>query len=569
MSFTSSGTLGKGVMTNTAGSSTSTLTGIPLFSQISAPANNSAVAAYSLRSLTGTTAKAVRVIRGGSGGDTITDSGGYRIHTFTSTGSSTFIPPMTGTVEVLIVAGGGGGGGGAEFNPGGGGGAGEFYESNTYAVTRGASYTVTVGGGGARGVGTATTGGTPTAGGDSSFGNVTCNGGGRGGANGNSLDNGGSGGSGGGASRTASGGSSVKTAPGGFGNRGGNSGGALNDTAGGGGGGGAGGAGAAASGGNSTRAAGGAGKSSSISGTSASYANGGDGGSRSGTSNGTSASSNTGDAGRGGDGGDFTGGTNGGSGGSGIVIVRYLLANVTQDFYADRFGNLLTTPVTGQTLANWLGSQTGYVTTWYDQTGKGNNAIKTVASQQPVIRKATKGPGYAILFNGTDEFLTGMSYTVLNNTNYSISIVERRNTNASNMWFVTSGNSGTTNNFLHLGYITNTSFRYGQYNNDMNITVPGYVSNEPLHYWTFTQSSTSGRYIFNQTTNTITSDATKTVLLSSTSGNFIIGARISGGSQYYSGEIYELIVFTSSLYDLDGTTSVNQIYNNQLSLYGT
>jgi hypothetical protein len=82
-------------------------------------------------------------------------------------------------------------------------------------------------------------------------------------------------------------------------------------------------------------------------------------------------------------------------------------------------------------------------------------------------------------------------------------------------------------------------FRFGQWNNDLDIiTYTGYVSNEPLHYWSFTESSTSGRYIFDKTNNTITSDATKTTLLSSSSGNFTIGSRQYGSPiNYYSGEI--------------------------------
>jgi hypothetical protein len=33
--------------------------------------------------------------------------------------------------------------------------------------------------------------------------------------------------------------------------------------------------------------------------------------------------------------------------------------------------------------------------------------------------------------------------------------------------------------------------------------------------------------------------------------------------------MYEILVFTKSLYDLDGTSSITQIYNNQLSYTGT
>ena len=69
-----------------------------------------------------------------------------------------------------------------------------------------------------------------------------------------------------------------------------------------------------------------------------------------------------------------------------IVIYGYSsLVSSTQDFYADRLGNLLTAPVTGQSLANWLGGATGYVTTWYDQSGRGNHFIQTDTAKQPRI----------------------------------------------------------------------------------------------------------------------------------------------------------------------------------------
>ena len=56
-----------------------------------------------------------------TGGNTTDDVGGYRIHTFTSSG--TLSVSAGGYIEVLVVAGGGGGGG---YYYGGGGGAGGF-----------------------------------------------------------------------------------------------------------------------------------------------------------------------------------------------------------------------------------------------------------------------------------------------------------------------------------------------------------------------------------------------------------------------------------------------------------
>ena len=77
-------------------------------------------------------------------GGTITTSGGYRIHTFTTVGSSTFTPIGTGTVEVTVLgAGGGGSSGNGEWANGGGGGG---YLVANFLVTDPVSINVGAGG---------------------------------------------------------------------------------------------------------------------------------------------------------------------------------------------------------------------------------------------------------------------------------------------------------------------------------------------------------------------------------------------------------------------------------------
>lgn len=152
---------------------------------------------------------------------------GYRIHTYTTTGTGGFTAAVSGTVEVLVVGGGGAGGGYA----GGGGGAGGVVYVPAYHVISGQSYTVTVGAGG-----TGTNNG-----GNSQFGNIVAIGGGRGSiGGGNTGYNAYAGGSGGGAGTTTSSYGSGTAMPGGYvvgqGNSGGQSVGLGNYSAGGGGG---------------------------------------------------------------------------------------------------------------------------------------------------------------------------------------------------------------------------------------------------------------------------------------------------------------------------------------------
>jgi hypothetical protein len=253
-----------------------------------------------------------------SGGDTIQDINGYRIHTFTTVGTSAFTTTIPLNVEVLVVAGGGGGGYQVSNQTGGGGGAGELIYRSSVAVN--GTTTVTVGTGGLSGTRTPTVR-SPTNGSSSVFGSLTAQGGGRGGNGGN---NGSAGGSGGGAGRNTTNGGGASTATVGLGNAGGLSQGLITSSIRSGGGGG----GATSVGqnavGSATRAAGGIGYTSSISGTSRVYAAGGAGGARNLNVVGANAVANSGGGGGGADG-EPNSGVNGGSGGSGIVIVRYPL----------------------------------------------------------------------------------------------------------------------------------------------------------------------------------------------------------------------------------------------------
>ena len=129
-----------------------------------------------------------------------TSLGGYRYHTYTTTGTSGFTPAVTGNVEVLVVAGGGAGGRNGTVDGAGGGGAGGVLYTQNYPVTSGQQYTVIVGAGG---IGVASPNTTSNDGNPSQFGTLWAMGGGRGGGE-TTPRSGHPGGSGGGAGGYAS-----------------------------------------------------------------------------------------------------------------------------------------------------------------------------------------------------------------------------------------------------------------------------------------------------------------------------------------------------------------------------
>ena len=280
-------------------------------------------------------------------GGTITTSGSYRIHTFTSSGTFAVPSGFSATADYLIVAGGGGGGG--SYHAGGGGAGGYRTSAGTSGGGGGAesslnitaqSYSITVGAGGAGGAAyTADSRGIN--GSNSVFSSIISIGGGGGGAGG---DNNGSASNRTGLSGGSGGGEGSYSGDGGNGGGSGTSGQGFAGGASGGGGpnyGAGGGGGSSAVGVNATTTSGGnggAGTSSSITGSAVTRAGGGGGAAYNSTTasgtgsagggngsngQGTAGSINTGSGG----GGSERQPTNyiGGAGGSGIVIIRYTI----------------------------------------------------------------------------------------------------------------------------------------------------------------------------------------------------------------------------------------------------
>jgi hypothetical protein len=102
-----------------------------------------------------------------------------------------------------------------------------------------------------------------------------------------------------------------------------------------------------------------------------------------------------------------------------VVEVRRASDDTTRGFTADDIGD--------GTLTNWVGTGAtdhGYVATWYDQSGNGNDAVQTISTQQPKIVDAgtlvTDSNGKcSIEFDGVDDFLTPTITGITGFTNLS------------------------------------------------------------------------------------------------------------------------------------------------------
>jgi hypothetical protein len=86
-----------------------------------------------------------------------------------------------------------------------------------------------------------------------------------------------------------------------------------------------------------------------------------------------------------------------------VFNLRRSSDNATSDFYTDVSQNYLTTGANGSgtSYSTWIGANTAYVVTWYDQSGKGNNATQNTTANQPTISLQTNNSvsKYVIYFS--------------------------------------------------------------------------------------------------------------------------------------------------------------------------
>jgi hypothetical protein len=81
-----------------------------------------------------------------------------------------------------------------------------------------------------------------------------------------------------------------------------------------------------------------------------------------------------------------------------VFNLRRSSDNATSDFYTNTTQSYLTT-TSGTSYATWIGANTAYVVTWYDQSGSGNHCKQTTTTIQPTI--SLQNSKYVVNFNNT------------------------------------------------------------------------------------------------------------------------------------------------------------------------
>jgi prepilin-type N-terminal cleavage/methylation domain-containing protein len=196
---------------------------------------------------------------------------------------------------------------------------------------------------------------------------------------------------------------------------------------------------------------------------------------------------------------------------------------------------------------------TGGITTWYDinpQSTVKNNATSPATTNNPGYSASGSINNLPTLrFNGSDHYLN-FDGTGIANSNYTIFVVEQRS-GSFGMGFMLSANTSTGNNMVpQLGYRAGDTLTWGQFNNDLNVSIADY--NAPIariHYYNFNSTAATPKiYHINGTNQTLVnsygSAAPSQGLASYNGATF---GFYSPAPSYYKGDISEIIIFNRAL----------------------
>jgi hypothetical protein len=233
-----------------------------------------------------------------------------------------------------------------------------------------------------------------------------------------------------------------------------------------------------------------------------------------------------------------------------IIKIRRASDNTTMSFYSSPSGNLTSgTNGSGTSIATFLASTTGYVDTWYDQSGKGNNATQTTIANQPIIDLTNNclDFGYS---TSTNLFMNMPSGTVpvgALDLSYSFVVKYGNSRNLDTGGFIGSGTftNSTTNSFRLFGAIN----KYANYWYANHISWVGTTTAVPI-ITSVTYNGTSKNIVgyFNgssllSTTRTGMTNAVATQT---------IGKTVT--TEYLQGQLYSVLIFSTEVPSQDITT---------------
>ena len=244
--------------------------------------------------------------------------------------------------------------------------------------------------------------------------------------------------------------------------------------------------------------------------------------------------------------------------------VRRDIDNAVQDIEFDSEGNLDTAALLS--FVGTGGTDNGYVRTWYDQSGNGNDVIQTSVANQPQIVSG----GSVILTNNTSSIQFNGSTTALtvsangngfiNGPSFASTVSTSNNLSGTNDQSIFSW-SGDSMNVFTMGYDLNSSkaaiYDAGY---QFNPTHSAIVSTQYLHILDYDGSTNFDFY-----QNNATSTGNQNPATDLTGTTLALGSGTSGAGSIWklNGTLQEVIIYESdqSSNRTDIQTNVNEYFN--------
>ncbi|MBL6664462.1 MAG: hypothetical protein ISQ34_01305, partial [Rickettsiales bacterium] len=190
----------------------------------------------------------------------------------------------------------------------------------------------------------------------------------------------------------------------------------------------------------------------------------------------------------------------------------------------------------------------GHISKWIDiknNVQKPNHATQTNFNNQPTYQEQAFNdaiPG--IRFNGSSDYLTFDGDYIVNSP-YSIFVVEKRTSNASENYFIGGTTQSSYQNVI-MGYQTNTTFLNSNHNSHLTHSVAAYSEHiERIHSFTFDMTNRKS-YL-----NGGSVEASDTVSSPITGFAGASIGRYGSAHKYYQGDLAEIIIFNRALNDKD------------------
>jgi len=186
------------------------------------------------------------------------------------------------------------------------------------------------------------------------------------------------------------------------------------------------------------------------------------------------------------------------------------------------------------------------VTNWLDKSGKANNASNTTPAQAPVVAidinlsPINAGLGRVLAFDGTDDSLN-MSLSSLSGSPYTVIAMEVWGGKPGS-YIIGNDGPGATDLNIHIGYQSETDWKWGQYGDDIDFTGTNFTYPTPRISTEVMNASRLETLYFNSVSN-----------FSRTAGGFLSPANLGNGrigraqgGNPYQGNIAEVMVFNSA-----------------------